>query len=174
MDPSASAITDARLAQALAYWRDKRAGRRMPARLDIDPIEIPKLLPHVMLVDVLGPGHYRYRLIGTENAIEHGINATGLDIEDVLTEPAYRMHVIGLYDECAAARRPVYSESLFLAARDQNVERHTKVLFMPLSEDGERVCIVFVVQVFLHRDESARERHMIEPGRYREIARQLL
>lgn len=174
METPASPITDPRLAEALAYWRRKCAGRAMPGRADIDPIEIPKLLPHVMLVDVLGPGRYRYRLIGTENAAEHGINATGLDLENVLTGPDYRAHVLALYDECVAARRPLYSESLFLSPQGQMVERHTKVLFMPLSGDGESVGIVFVMQIFLHHDQTARERHMIEPGRYREIAHQLL
>jgi hypothetical protein len=174
MESSASPITDPRLTEALAYWRRKCAGRAMPARADIDPVEIPKLLAHVMLVDVLGPGRYRYRLIGTGNATEHGINATGLELKDVLTGPEYRAHVLALYDECVAARRPLYSESLFLSSQGQMVERHTKVLFLPLSEDGETVSIVLVVQIFLHRDQTARERHFIEPGRFREIAHQLL
>jgi hypothetical protein len=174
MDPSDSPITDPRLADALAYWRGKRGSRAMPGRADIDPVEIPKLLPHVMLVDVLGPGSYRYRLIGSENANEHGINATGLSLDQVLTPPEYRAHVLGLYDECVAARRPLYSESLFLSPQGQSVERHTKVLFLPLSDDGETVGIVFVIQVFLHHDQTARERHFIAPGRYREIAHQLL
>ena len=174
MNLSASPITDPRLAEALAYWQRKCAGRAMPARADIDPVEIPKLLPHVMLVDVLGPGRYRYRLIGTENAAEHGINATGLDLENVLAEPDYRAHVLALYDECVARRRPLYSESVFLSPQTQLVERHTKVLFMPLSDDGENVGIVFVMQVFVHRDPTARERHLAEPGRYREIAHHLL
>jgi hypothetical protein len=50
----------------------------MPRRADLDPTEIPKLLPDVMLVDVLPSGRYRYRLIGTGNARAHGVNATGL------------------------------------------------------------------------------------------------
>lgn len=37
----------------------------MPARADLDPTEIPDLLPWVILVDVL-PGDFRYRLVGTE------------------------------------------------------------------------------------------------------------
>jgi hypothetical protein len=31
----------------------------MPRRADLDPTEIPKLLPDVMLVDVLPSGRYR-------------------------------------------------------------------------------------------------------------------
>ncbi len=52
-------------------------GRTLPSRWDIDPIEIPRLLPHIMLVDVMGPSLYRYRLVGTEIATTMGVNATG-------------------------------------------------------------------------------------------------
>src|SRR5258706_15696691 len=49
------------------YWADKRGGRPMPSRQDIDPKEIKSLLPQVMLVDVLeGGGDFRYRLLGSK------------------------------------------------------------------------------------------------------------
>lgn len=49
------------------YWNTKRAGRRMPLRHDLDPvIEIPKLLPHIVLMDVqLEPLDFRFRLVGS-------------------------------------------------------------------------------------------------------------
>ena len=48
------------------YWRGKFVGSRMPSRGSIDPIEIPKLLPWVFLMDVgQSPLSFRYRLIGT-------------------------------------------------------------------------------------------------------------
>ena len=52
-------ITDGRLQEALDYWRRKSAGKAMPRRVDIDPLDIPKLLPDVMLVEVLPSGRYR-------------------------------------------------------------------------------------------------------------------
>ena len=128
----ASPITDARLRQAHDYWRRKAAGRAMPRRADIDPTEIPKLLPDVMLVDVLPQRRYRYRLIGTENTQAHGINATGRYLDEVLPGPEYKSHVIGLYDECVRSRRALYSECLFMSPLRARPERHTKVLFMPL------------------------------------------
>ena len=97
--PAASPITDARLQEAFEYWRGKAAGRPMPCRADIDPTEIPRLLPHVMLVDVLDGGRYRYRLIGTENASAHGFEATGRYLDEVLPGSEYKAHVLGLYDE---------------------------------------------------------------------------
>ncbi|MDY0871472.1 PAS domain-containing protein [Dongia rigui] len=49
------------------YWNAKRAGRQMPARADIDPvIEIPRLLPHIILIDVRRePLDFRFRLVGS-------------------------------------------------------------------------------------------------------------
>ncbi|MBV8776046.1 MAG: PAS domain-containing protein [Alphaproteobacteria bacterium] len=163
-----SLFTDARLEQAYLYWRSKAGTRAMPSRADIDPTEIPRLLPDVMLVECLD-GRYRYRLIGTENASAQGVNATGRFLDQVLPGPDYRAHVLALYDECVAQRRPLYSECLFFAPSRREPERHTKVLFMPLSSDGERVNMVFVVQVFHYIDRATRERHFVEARPYKEI-----
>src|SRR5947207_13056937 len=65
----AGPIGDERLQRLYAYWRHKAADRSLPSRADLDPVEIPKLLPHIMLIDVLPSGGYHYRLIGTENEI---------------------------------------------------------------------------------------------------------
>jgi hypothetical protein len=170
----ASPITDPRLCEAHDYWRHKAAGRAMPRRADIDPTEIPKLLRDVMLVDVPPDGRYRYRLIGTGNTQAHGMHATGRYLDEVLPGPEYKDHVIGLYDECVGWRRALYSECLFMSAGQRAPERHTKVLFMPLAEDGENVNIVFVVQVFFYLDQMTRERHFIDAPPYREIAHILL
>lgn len=145
----------------------------MPCRSDIDPIDIPKLLPHVMLVEIDGD-RYRYRLIGTENERAHGINATGCYLDEVLKGDEYRSHVIGLYDACVRKRQPLYSESLFMSPEVGAIERHTKVLFLPLSDDGETVNLVFVMQVFLYIDQATRDRHFIDARPYKEITRAFL
>lgn len=167
-------ITDRRLQEGLDYWRRKAAGRAMPRRADVDPTEIPHLLRDVMLVDVLPAGRYRYRLVGTGNTEAQGVNATGRYLDEVVPGPEYRAQVIGLYDECVRTRRPVYCEMLFISPQHRVTERHTKVLFMPLAEDGETVNIVMVMQVFLYIDQSTRYRHFIEGRPYKEIVRALL
>jgi len=167
-------MTDARLDEAYDYWHGKRAGRAMPKRADIDPTEIVKLLPDVMLVDRLDHGRYRYRLIGTENTREHGVNATGRYLDEVLPGPDYRAHELGLYDECVRVRRALYSECLFFPPGQKEPERHTKVLFMPLSADGERVNMIFVIQVFLYIDRAPRERHLVDARPHKEITHVLL
>lgn len=174
VEPVASPVTDIRLRQAHDYWQGKKAGRRMPRRADIDPTEIPKLLKDVMLVDVLPDGRYRYRLIGTGNTQAHGIHATGRYLDEVLPGPEYKAHVIALYDECVSSRLALYSECLFMSPQRRAPERHTKVLFMPLAEDGDTVNLVFVMQVFFYIDQATRNRHFIEARPYKEIAHALL
>ena len=173
-DPLLSPISDPRLQQGYEYWRRKSAGKAMPRRTDLDPIEIPKLLPDVMLVDVVATGRYRYRLIGTGNARAHGVNATGRYLDEVLPGAEYKDHVIALYDECVGAGRALYSECVFLAPLGAAPERHTKVLFLPLAEDGANVNMVFVVQVFFYIERVIRDRHFIDVRAYKEIAHALL
>jgi hypothetical protein len=168
-DRDIASIDDRRLQEAYDYWLAKSAGRATPRRADLDPADILKLLPHVMLVEVHDSVRYRYRLIGTENVREHGFDATGRWLDEVLPGPEYRAHVLRLYDQCARERRAVYSESLFYSTVGFKPQRHTKVLFMPLSEDGETVNLVFVVQVFLYIDDTVRARHFIDAPPYREI-----
>src|SRR5688572_27444072 len=49
------------------YWRSKAGAQgSVPRRRDIDPTELPDLLPNLMLLDVeRNPLRFRYRLVGT-------------------------------------------------------------------------------------------------------------
>jgi hypothetical protein len=173
METAALPISDGRLQAAFDYWRRIAAGKVLPRRRDLDPIDIPRLLPHVMLIEVHPDGRYRYRLIGTANAQEQGMNATGLFVDEAL-KGEYKAHVLRLYDECVRTRRPLYSESLFLSSAGGAIERYTKVLFMPLSDDGTTVNQVFVAQVFLYVDQDTRNHHFLVARPYKEIAHALL
>ncbi len=173
-DSAASPITDARLQEAYNYWRRKCAARPLPRWADLDPMEIPKLLPHIILVDVEPEKRYRFRLIGTETERAHGFNATGRYLDEVLKGPEYRDHVLAMYDQAIGQRRPIYSESLFLSPEAGAVERHTKILFMPISDDGEAINLVFVAQIFLYLDPATRDRHLIDARPYKEISHAVL
>lgn len=49
------------------YWRSIHPGPgKLPGRAAFEPLAIVSLLPHIMLIDVVGqPPRFRYRLIGT-------------------------------------------------------------------------------------------------------------
>ncbi len=61
------ATADPRLHELYAYWNGRRQGRPYPARCDVDPVDIPSLLPYLSLVDVVsGSPRFVYRVVGTK------------------------------------------------------------------------------------------------------------
>src|SRR5258708_15692485 len=132
-----SPIIDDRLREAYEYWRRKAGARLLPSRSDIDPVEIPRLLPHVMLVDVMGAALYRYRLIGTEIATAMGVNATGRLVHEMLLEDGYRAYVLDLYNTVVRERRALYTENVFLSPHPCAAQRNTQPLLLPLSVGGQ-------------------------------------
>src|SRR3546814_11904526 len=72
---AADVIVEPELREIYHYWSGKRGGRCYPTRADIRPEEIKRLLPFVLLLDVLDDGrHFRFRLVGTDAA--SGIDPT--------------------------------------------------------------------------------------------------
>ena len=71
---------DSSLDRLYEYWRSKHRDGKLPARADIDPLDIPEILAFVFLVDVQrsadGP-RFRYRLLGTMLVEYMGVDATG-------------------------------------------------------------------------------------------------
>ncbi|MEZ5831571.1 MAG: hypothetical protein R3D05_10350 [Dongiaceae bacterium] len=48
------------------YWLSKRVGNAPPDAGSFDPLDVPRLLPHVMLKDVQrDPWDFRYRVVGS-------------------------------------------------------------------------------------------------------------
>ncbi len=63
------------------YWQGKHVDGRAPGRGDIDPpIEVPALIPNIMLVDVVD-GRFRYRLVGSALWDRYLTELTGTWIE---------------------------------------------------------------------------------------------
>lgn len=76
--PSQETISCWRLQQLRDYWQGLRGARSMPTRGEVDPLDIPKLLPNIVLIDVVGdPPQFRYRLIGTRITEMAERDATG-------------------------------------------------------------------------------------------------
>ncbi|MGQ0676013.1 MAG: PAS domain-containing protein [Rhodospirillales bacterium] len=123
--------------QTLAYWQRIRAGREMPARADLNPAEIPKLLPYVILMDVLRePLDFRYWLVGTEiDRICHR-NYRGMKFSDLPDKkppnPIWQHH-----REAVETRAPVRRELAYVGP-DGDVRRIEHCL-MPFSTDAKTV-----------------------------------
>src|SRR4030095_10030888 len=167
-------LPDAHLRKALAYWQRKCGERHMPCRADIDPGEMPDLLPYVRLVGRRARGQYRYRVVGTELEQMHGgLKYAGRFVHEAFPPPLADQ-VIPVYDECVRERRAVFLENTFLAPDGERVARHSRVLFLPLSEDGETVSMVLVFQHFVAVEPRATETFDPWVTEYIEIQRRVL
>ena len=133
-------IRSVRLRQLWQYWRARHNGTAPPTRRDIDPLEIPRLLPYVMLVDVLdGAADFRYRLVGTHVTTIHGADNTGKRVSECFG-PNEREQVVALF-------RRVVREGVAIAFRGRPKRRDNRVLeyeivHLPLRAENGAVGIV--------------------------------
>jgi hypothetical protein len=75
-------ITEQR--QLFEYWLEQAASAAMPARRDIQPADIPHLLPNVSLIEIhRDPWRLRFRLAGTRVRDIYDREVTGLDLDDI-------------------------------------------------------------------------------------------
>ena len=146
-EPVTEVHLDAGFIALYNYWNKKRGRRAMPARLEIDPSELPAcMLPYVFMVDLRDdPPRWRYRLIGTEIAARLGVEPTGRFLDDVLGTK-YCRYLDALNDDVFERKHPIYTETL-LHAEDGNVLL-TKRLLVPLSHLGREPAIIFGVQTY--------------------------
>lgn len=137
--------------QAHGYWLSVRpAADLLPGRQHIEPTAIPKLLPHVWMLDVqTEPLRFRYRLLGT--AIRHktasGENVIGRWMDEI--DPDF---AAGLRFDAFAMPVRQHSPSYHRGAPvfPAGLEHLTlERLFMPLAADGVHVNMLFCVSLFL-------------------------
>jgi hypothetical protein len=135
--------SDSLLPNALAYWHRLRGGRRLPLRADFDPIEVPELLPYVIVIDVLrDPQDFQYRLLGTTLDRVFGADFRGKRFSEL----AFTRPGTPLWDECCrvvAEQVPLRSTVAFLGS-DRAVHK-AEHLAMPFSDGGETVDMLLAV-----------------------------
>lgn len=124
------------LRQIFAYWQAKAAARgALPARADIDPVDLGATLPAISLIEIRrdladGAGRLRYRVMGSLQVEIMGRDATGEMIDLGSAE-----------DDAAAAAiatgRPIHAERRFSPAN--GVALTFEALLCPLAADGRTV-----------------------------------
>ncbi|RDD62370.1 PAS domain-containing protein [Ferruginivarius sediminum] len=133
---------------AYAYWRSKAAEGRLPGRRDIDPVEIPEMLPWISLSDVIRDGEdvrFRFRLVGTGIVERCGRDVTGKTFEE-----AYHAHALReqrqAFARVANSGRPFLEASHLLAPGKEYVAYER--LILPLARDGRHVDMILGVMGF--------------------------
>lgn len=128
-----------------AYWDGKRKGRAMPSRRDLDPVEMKAWLPGIQLIDVFdNPRRLVYRLAGQVEVDMRGFNHTGHNVEDAFFAVS-RDEALRNYGLVIDGRQMVYDWARYPTASGFQVSQET--IFLPLSDDGERVNMVITFTV---------------------------
>jgi hypothetical protein len=138
---SESDIRDKRLKEIYAYWKGKAGMRRMPARRDLDPIEMKEWLGNLMLVDFPTGKfiEFRYRLEGINIEQFYDARRTGRGVE-AMTAESERKSVLPQWEVVFDQGRPAYYESDIWSSEGK-LARQIKLL-LPLSDDGEHVNMI--------------------------------
>ncbi|WP_420404374.1 PAS domain-containing protein [Nisaea sp.] len=141
-------IENPSIAEFAEYWMSIHPQDRLPSRENFDPVEIPRLLPHIVLVDVESdPLRFQVRVQGTEVCRAMGRDLKGhyLDesFEDFESTYPYidRRRVV----ETGLPTHRLGSPSLPFALDFIPIER----LHLPLSTDGRTVDKV--LSIFLYQ-----------------------
>jgi hypothetical protein len=143
--PAAADIRDARLRRLYEYWLAKKGQRRFPSRRDIDPVDFPYVLGHVILFDVMrDPLRFRVRVHGTEMVAKAGYDLTGKFLDD-LPISDYRHYVMARCEGLVRDGAPL------LVWHDRTLDGKTRryeALWLPLSDDGEQVTMLLAAMIY--------------------------
>jgi hypothetical protein len=133
-------IRDARLRGLFSYWGSKLQGGIMPARRDIDPVEMKPWLGNLMLIEFpADPMQYRVRLDGVNLQQFYGKSREGRGVE-VMTSEEERRIVLPQYLIVLEREQPAYYETEFVTS--ESVLTSQRKLLLPLSDDGDRVNMI--------------------------------
>lgn len=132
-----ASIPSALVREMNAYWQEKRGERSLPAWSDIDPSQIPRLLPNMIVIGVEhGPLRFRYRLAGTQ-IVEFRGEITGHYLGEIpWSSPAGQAVVQQGLSRVVAERIPLFSEVEIATRSGASRLIHTGVWPLAPATDG--------------------------------------
>jgi len=137
-----------KIADIFRYWqRIAPAPDRLPGRQHFDPVDVPKLLENVWLLDVVGtPPAFRFRLIGSAT-VRAGIpNRIGSDVLAFVPEAA-RARAYADFAFVVEARSPLWFRGPAMLPHHKEIFELER-LYLPLAGDGARVDMLLNLTVF--------------------------
>lgn len=136
-----------KLEALLDYWQKIRGGRKMPRRADVDPIDIPALLPHVVLVQVgEKPCRFFIRLAGSALRDVYGFEITGRCLNDI-DIGTWRNYWARQGERVVSNRAPLHGRKRLYDGHGRPVLGEW--LLLPLSEDDADVNMILAALVLI-------------------------
>jgi hypothetical protein len=161
---TADLASHAGFARLLDYVEAKRAGRRWARRSDIDPCDIPGLLPHLWLIEI-GSSRPRLlvRLAGTRIETVYDRSLTGRYLEDL----DWGLNSTRIFASLNSMADHGKGHFLDVSARIKpRLVRRVQRLGLPLSEDQQRVSHLILLAFY---EFEQGERGKMPPDHFREF-----
>lgn len=146
-------LRTAEVREGYRYWRAKCHEGALPSRDDIDPLEIPNLLPSLMFVDIdhgVAP-RFRCRLAGDRHTTILGENPVGSYLDQVASISNDPGNIIDLFTTVARDGIPHYWIRRYIdpAVRWGYYER----ILLPLARDARNTdMLLSIVMPFARLD----------------------
>jgi len=139
------------------YWcRKAPAPGLLPGRRHLDPAEIPRLLPHIWLVDVVDDvRRFRVRLVGTA-LVDAGIPLRVSDFVIDRLLPEQRQKAFEEFGSVVWSREPLWFRGRVNLRHDTYVHEVERI-FLPLAADGRTVDMLLCLSL-VQRVENGRRR----------------
>lgn len=133
-------VGDRNVQRLYEYWLSKHRDGKLPGRSDIDPLDIPDLLPIFILIDVEKGGdggpRFRVRLTGTKLVDRMGEETAGKLIEEAFLESQAK-EINAAYRRVVESGEP-HCWDYALPMRDREHVRYQRIV-CPLASDGTNV-----------------------------------
>lgn len=136
-----------RIAALHRYWQQIAPVGRLPGREHFDPAAVPRLLPHLWLMDVLrAPLRFRWRLVGTE-AQAGKLPLRPGDLLDAHLEGEELERAATVLREVVESRQPSWARGRPVMPHAPTVLSLERVI-LPLARDGSTVDMLLGATVY--------------------------
>lgn len=152
-------VRDPRLRLFFDYWKSKCRPGRLPARGDIEPLEMVAFLPYVILIDVERQKEtyrFRYRLVGTEVVALFGHDPTGRYLDEATLPQRYPL-VHGRLLSVVETKRPHYAILPVPLPNRDTV--YAEIMTVPMASDGDTVDLLLGIRCGLTQSQTPSRPH---------------
>jgi PAS domain-containing protein len=137
----------------LAYWREMAADRAAPRRQDIDVLDVPKLMPHVIILNVLeDPLDFQYRLVGTAQREMSLLDYTGMKMSEI-DGRGPGSGIWSILDNVRVGQKLEYLSIPYIGPMKDFVT--LKDLFLPLVDDNLKTNMIIIVSHYIRKHHLA-------------------
>ncbi len=129
------------------YWTSIHPESGLPGRQHLDPVDIPELLPHIRLIDVVGnPPRFRVRLCGSRIRDHFGSCQLGKFFDEMYPSFAERPSYAD-FMSAVETRQPAWNRG-HCELNPEKLHVPLERVVLPFASDGQTVDLLLVISLF--------------------------